>query len=41
LGVACFPEDADSPEALIQQADIALYSAKLHGKDRVVVFERH
>jgi diguanylate cyclase (GGDEF)-like protein len=41
LGVACFPEDADSPEALIQQADNALYSAKLHGKDRVVVFERH
>lgn len=41
LGVACFPEDADSPEALIQQADIALYSAKLHGKDQVVVFERH
>ncbi len=41
LGVACFPEDADSPEALIQQADTALYSAKLHGKDQVVVFERH
>jgi len=41
LGVACFPEDADSPEGLIQQADIALYSAKLHGKDQVVVFERH
>ena len=41
LGVAGFPEDAESPEGLIQQADIALYSAKLHGKDQVVVFERH
>ena len=40
LGVASFPEDADTPEALIRQADIALYAAKLHGKDRVVVFER-
>lgn len=40
LGVAGYPDDADSPETIIQQADIALYHAKRRGKDQVVVFAR-
>ncbi|MBI4402035.1 MAG: diguanylate cyclase [Nitrospirae bacterium] len=40
LGVACYPEHADTPESLVQQADIALYNAKRRGKNQVVVFER-
>jgi len=36
LGVAVFPEDADTAEALIQKADDALYRGKAAGKNRVV-----
>ena len=39
LGLATFGEDADSLEQLVRNADIALYSAKSQGKDRVVVYE--
>ena len=35
-GVAEFPMDGDSPEALIVSADAALYQAKRSGRDRVV-----
>lgn len=35
LGVACFPEQADSREALMKAADAALYRAKAEGRDRV------
>jgi len=35
IGVAAFPEDAESPEQLLQQADVALYAAKAQGKGRV------
>jgi len=35
IGVATFPEDATTPEALMRLADRALYSAKQHGRDRV------
>jgi diguanylate cyclase (GGDEF)-like protein len=35
-GVAEFPIDGDSPEALIVSADAALYAAKRLGRDRVV-----
>jgi diguanylate cyclase (GGDEF)-like protein len=35
IGVACFPEDADDEERLLQAADDALYRAKRHGKDRI------
>ena len=35
-GVAEFPIDGDSPEALILSADAALYQAKRLGRDRVV-----
>ena len=35
-GVAEFPADGDSPEALIASADAALYQAKGSGRDQVV-----
>jgi diguanylate cyclase (GGDEF)-like protein len=34
IGVATYPEDASSPEALMRAADSALYSAKNNGRDR-------
>jgi len=34
IGVACFPEDGDSPEVLFEKADQALYRAKGAGRDR-------
>ncbi len=37
LGVACFPEQGLSGEAVIQAADSALYRAKKEGRDRTVV----
>lgn len=36
LGVACFPEDGTTPMDLIHQADVAVYQAKLQGRNRVV-----
>ena len=36
IGVACFPEHATSPQELLRAADLALYEAKLQGRDRVV-----
>ncbi|MBF8251240.1 MAG: response regulator receiver modulated diguanylate cyclase [Deltaproteobacteria bacterium] len=36
LGIATCPEDADSMETLIEQADRALFMAKTGGKNRVV-----
>lgn len=35
-GVATFPEDASSPDALLSVADAALYLAKSRGRDRVM-----
>ena len=35
IGVACYPDDADSADALIATADIALYRAKQGGRNRV------
>lgn len=34
-GVACFPDDAESVEGIIEAADRALYRAKEQGRDRV------
>ncbi len=34
-GVAALPEDAQTQEQLIEQADRALYRAKQEGKNRV------
>jgi diguanylate cyclase (GGDEF)-like protein len=35
IGVATFPADGDSPEALLRVADEALYRAKHSGRNRV------
>lgn len=37
LGVASFPDDADTGEAVLASADAALYQAKQKGRDRVCV----
>jgi len=36
IGVACFPDDGMNANDLIHQADIAVYQAKLQGRNRVV-----
>jgi len=38
LGVATFPDDARSKEAVIERADRALYRAKEQGRDQVVAY---
>jgi diguanylate cyclase (GGDEF)-like protein len=39
VGVAAFPEHADTPASLIRAADQALYRAKAAGRDRVMLAE--
>ncbi|WP_370279386.1 EAL domain-containing protein [Pontibacterium sp.] len=38
IGIACYPIDADSPAALLQNADIAMYSAKDEGRSRIAFY---
>jgi diguanylate cyclase (GGDEF)-like protein len=39
-GVASFPEDASTPEELIERADKACYQAKEMSRNKIVVYER-
>ena len=39
IGLASYPEDADSIDSIIQNADVAMYRAKTSGKGRI--FEYH
>jgi len=36
MGVACFPQDGGNPNELIHHADLAVYRAKLQGRNRVL-----
>jgi diguanylate cyclase (GGDEF)-like protein len=38
IGVACFPVDAQSPSALLEKADEAMYHSKRTGRDGVSFF---
>ncbi|MDD3169408.1 MAG: GGDEF domain-containing protein [Eubacteriales bacterium] len=38
IGVAVYPEVADSPDALLKRADDAMYQAKREGKNRISFF---
>ncbi|HTO52754.1 MAG TPA: EAL domain-containing protein [Myxococcota bacterium] len=39
IGIACFPNDATSPEELLKKADSAMYRAKSSGRDRFAFWE--
>ena len=39
IGVAYYPEDGDSAEELLKNADVAMYEAKNSGKDRWCVYQ--
>lgn len=40
IGVAVFPQDADSGEELLKCADVAMYQAKTHGRDNHQFYSR-
>jgi len=39
IGITIFPGDTDSPETLLKHADLAMYEAKAHGRDRCQYFD--
>ncbi|MBM3951983.1 MAG: EAL domain-containing protein [Rhodospirillales bacterium] len=40
LGIALYPDDGDSPDILIRNAETAMYEAKRAGKNRMMPFRR-
>jgi diguanylate cyclase (GGDEF)-like protein/PAS domain S-box-containing protein len=38
LGMAMFPEDGDSPDLLLRNADMAMYGAKVSGRNRIASY---
>jgi len=41
IGAAIYPNDAQSPEAILGAADQAMYNAKKQGKNTIAFFQRH
>ncbi len=41
IGAAIYPNDAQSPEAILSAADQAMYNAKKQGKNTIAFFQRH
>ena len=40
IGISLFPSDAGDGEALLRNADAAMYSARQHGRNQVRFFAR-
>ncbi|WP_336986174.1 putative bifunctional diguanylate cyclase/phosphodiesterase [Altererythrobacter aquiaggeris] len=40
IGIALLPEDGDDADMLMQSADLALYHAKVNGRNQMVFFDR-
>lgn len=40
IGIAIFPDDGQTPQELIKNADMAMYKAKSEGKNKFVMFTR-
>ncbi len=38
VGLASFPQDGDTPDLLLRNADMAMYSAKVSGRNRIAVY---
>jgi diguanylate cyclase (GGDEF)-like protein/PAS domain S-box-containing protein len=38
VGLSVFPHDGDSPDLLLRNADLAMYAAKIDGRNRVAIY---